>query len=166
MKPQEKKYLVDSFTEIQKRLKEKGAIKSQEIISTHYYGEHAGKDIEKFVEYADRVEIHVWKEQNGLLTMTEHTPIANKEKGFAWLIRRGYTHASIVKMEYSEYEYKNGTVGLYTINDFLHSIVLCYPPGTHAAIEKEFGLQNAKVISVPYNKLLQQMGRLRSTKLE
>jgi len=68
-------------------------------------------------------------------------------------------------MEYTEYAYKNGTVGLYVINDFLHSVVLYYPPDKHAAIEKEFGLEHAKVIAVPYNKLLDQMGRLQSMKL-
>ena len=49
MKHQEKKYRVDSFTEILKLLNEKGAKKEKEIISTHYYGQHRSNDVEKFV---------------------------------------------------------------------------------------------------------------------
>lgn len=162
MKPQEKKYLIDSFDDIQKLLVEKGAVKGKEVTAVHYYGQHTGNDVEKFVEYADRYEIHILKESDGRFTMTEHSPIADKNAGIAWLRKRGYTNANIIKMNYVEYAYKNGTVGLYTIDDFLRSIVLYYPPGEHDAIEKEFGLQPAKVISVPYNKLLEQMGCLRT----
>lgn len=165
MKPQEKKYLVDSFTTIQKLLKEKGTKKRQEIVSTHYYGQHVGNDVKKFVEYVDRYEVHALKEEDGKFTMTEHKQIADKEEGVSWLKGKGYTTANIVKMVYTEYEYKNGTVGLYIINDFLHSVILYYPSGLHDAIEKEFALQNAEVITVPYNKLLEQMGRSRSIKL-
>ncbi len=165
MKPQEKKYRVDSFTSIQKLLEEKSAKKRQEIISTHYYGEHKGNDVEKFIEYVDRYEVHALKEEGGRFTMTEHKHIADKNAGFTWLKDKGYTNANIVKMAYTEYEYKNGIVGLYTINDFLRSVILYYPPDQHAETEKEFGLQNAEVITVPYNKLLEQMGRLHSLKL-
>lgn len=55
MKHQEKKYLADSFTTIQKILKKKGAKKKQEIVSTHYYGQHEGNDVEKFVEYMEQM---------------------------------------------------------------------------------------------------------------
>lgn len=165
MKLQEKKYRVGSFTNILKILQDKGAKKIQEVTSTHYYGEHKGNDVEKFVEYVDRCEIHVLKESGGQFTMAEHKPIADKEQGLAWLKSRGFTKANIVKMDYTQYAYKNGTVGLYTIDDFLCSVILDYPHGQHETIEKEFGLQNTEVISVPYNKLLEQMGRLRSMKL-
>lgn len=165
MEHQEKKYLVDSFADIEKILKHVGAKKGKEVVAIHYYGQHKGNDVEKFVEYEDRCEIHILKESNGRFTLTEHSPIPDKEAGIAWLKSRGYTTANIVKMAYTEYEYKNGTVGLYIIDDFLHSVILYYPPGAHEAIEKEFGLQTAKVISVPYNKLLEQLGRLRSIQL-
>lgn len=165
MKPQEKKYLVDSFADIQKILKRVGAKKGKEVVAIHYYGQHKGNDVEKFVEYTDRYEIHVLKEQNGRFTLTEHSPIPDKEAGMAWLKSRGYTMANIVKMAYTEYGYKDGTVGLYTIDDFLKSVILYYPPGQHETIEKEFGLQTAEVIRVPYNKLLEQMSRLRSMQL-
>lgn len=165
MKPQEKKYLVDSFTAIQKILNEKGAKKEKEIVSTHYYGQHIGNDVEKFVEYVDRFEVHVLKENDGRFTMTEHRSIADKDEGITWLKGKGYETANIVKMAYVEYVYKNGTVGLYTIDDFLHSVILYYPPEEHESIEKKFGLENAEVITVPYNKYLEQLGRLRSMKL-
>lgn len=165
MKHQEKKYLADSFTTIQKILKKKGAKMKQEIVSTHYYGQHEGNDVEKFVEYEDKYEVHALKEEGGRFTMTEHKLITDKEAGKAWLKGKGYTKASIVKMAYTECEYKNGTVGLYTINDFLRSVILYYPPDQHEEMEKEFGLDNAEVITVPYNKYMEQMGRSRSMKL-
>lgn len=165
MERQEKKYLVDSFSNIQKTLDRAEAKKGQEIVAIHYYGQHKGNDVEKFVEYTDRYEIHILKESDGRFTLTEHSPIPDKEAGIAWLKGRKYTTANIVKMAYTEYEHKNGTIGLYIIDDFLHSVILYYPPGAHEAIEKEFGLQTAKVITVPYNKLLEQLGRLRSMQL-
>ncbi len=165
MKPQEKKYLVDSFTTIQKILKEKGAKKKKEIISIHYYGQHEGNDVEKFVEYADRYEVHTLKEEDGRFTLTEHKTIKDKDAGLAWLKEKGYTTANIVKMAYTEYEYKNGTVGLYIIDDFLHSVILYYSPSQHKSIEKEFGLQKTEVMTVPYNKYLERLGKLHSMQL-
>jgi hypothetical protein len=160
MKLQEKKYLVRSLTAIQKILKEKGAIKRQEVVSTHYYGQHEGNDVEKFVEYEDKYEIHILKESSGRFIMMEHRPIADKDAGFLWLKSKGYKNAGVVKMAYAEYDYKNGTVGLYTIDNFLYSVILYYPPSQHKAIEKEFGLQNAEVIAISYNNYLEQIGRL------
>ncbi len=165
MKRQEKKYLVDSFTSIRKILKEKHAKKVREVVSTHYYGEHKGNDVEKFVEYSNRCEIHVLKESGGRFTLTKHKPILDKEEGLAWLKGKRYTDANIVKMAYTEYEYKNGIVGLYVIDGFLYSVILDFPQGQHEAMEKEFGLQTTEVMSLPYNKYLEKIGRLRSLKL-
>jgi hypothetical protein len=166
MKFQEKKYRVDSFTKILKLLKEKGAKKGKEITSIHYYGQHKSNDVEKFVEYVDRCEIHMLKEQSGRFIITDHSVIPGKKTGFEWLKKRGFTKVNIVKMVYTEYEYKNGTIGLYTINDFLYSVILYYPIGQHEVTEKEFGLSSSEVISVPYNKFLEKMGRLQSKNLK
>lgn len=165
MKLQEKKYLVDSFNSIQKILKSKKAPKVNHVTSTHYYGQHSGNDVEKFVEYFDRFEIHVWKEVQGKFIMTDHSKIADKKEGIDWLKKRGFTKANVVKMEYSEFAYKDGTVGLYILDDFLYSVILNYPEGKHEKIEKELGLTKYKVITIPYNKFLDQMGKLRSLKL-
>jgi len=165
MKPQEKKYRVDSFVAIQKLLNKKGARKKKEVVATHYYGHHEGNDVEKFVEYVDRYETHVLKESGGRFTMTEHKQIPDKDIGFSWLKDKGYTKASIVKMVYTEYEHRGGVVGLYTINDFLHSVILYYSSDKHKAVESEFGLQNAEVITIPYNKYLEKLDALQSTNL-
>ena len=165
MNLQEKKYRVDSFAGIQSKLEAAGATKGRKVVSTHYYGQHDGNDVEKFVEYADRCEIHILKANEGKFTLVEHSPIADKDAGYAWLKERGYTRAHIVKMAYTEYAYKGGTIGLYIIDDFLHSVILYFPPDHHEAMEKEFGLETAEVISLPYNKLLAQLGRLRSINL-
>ena len=165
MQPQEKKYLVDSFTGVEKKLEEVGAKKGKEVVAVHYYGQHESNDVEKFVECADRVEIHFLKETNGKFTLTEHSPIVDKEMGMVWLKRRGYTTANIVKMVYTEYAYKGGMVGLYIIDDFLHSVILYFPPDQHKEMEKKFGLGRAEQITVPYNKYLEKFGKLRSMPL-
>lgn len=162
MKHQENKYLVDSFANTQKILRLAGAKKKQEIISTHYYGQHEGNDVEKFVEYGDRYEIHKLIEHDGHYTLTDHTPIADKAAGLRWLKKQGYTQVNIVRMAYTDYEYKNGIVGLYSIDDSLHSVILDFPKEQLEEIEKEFGLQTAEVIRVPYDKFLKHLGRLQS----
>jgi len=40
-----------------------------------------------------------------------------------------------------------------------------YRADSFADIEKKFGLETAEVVNVPYNKLLNQLGRLRSMPL-
>lgn len=165
MKPQEKKFRVESLVTIEKALKQKGAKKTGGAVSIHYYGQHGGSDVTKLVEYADRFEIHQLKETNGQFTFLPHIPVASKDAGLQWLKDKGYTTVNIVKMTNTDYAYKNGTVGLYVIDDFLFSAILYYPPGDHGTIEKEFGLERAEVITVPYNKYLEKLGRLRSIKL-
>ena len=165
MAHEEKKYRVDSFEPIITKLTALGAAAGPRITAIHYYGAHSGSDVEKFVEYADHCEIHVLKENNGAFVMTEHRKISGKDEGVAWLKSRGYTTATVVKMDYVEYVYKNGTVGLYTIDDFLHSVILYYPPADHNDREKEFALENAERIGVPYNKYLEQLGVVRNITL-
>lgn len=144
MTPQEKKYRVDTFDRIHKKLDEVGAKKIREIISVHYYGVHKGNDVEKFVVYPDRCEIHTLKESDGKFTMTEHSLILDKDAGFAWLRGRGYTSANIVDMNYTEYAYRDGTIGLYVIDGFLYSIILYYSGDLLDAIEKELDCRMPK----------------------
>lgn len=157
-KPQEKKYRVSSFAPVYAFLLAQQSQKIKTVDSTHYYGDHEGNDVEKCVEYPDRCEIHILKEEGGTFTLTEHRQITSKQEGFAWLRERGYTTASIVHMQYEEYAYKGGTVGLYTINNSLLSVILYYLPGELDAIEKDLNLQDAEVIRVPYNIYLKTMG--------
>ncbi|HLD25015.1 MAG TPA: hypothetical protein VJB96_03815, partial [Patescibacteria group bacterium] len=151
MKYQEKKYRVDSLLPIQKLLERVGAKKGQEITTTHYYAEQHTNDIVKLVVYGDRNEIHVLLESHGTYSLKENIPVASVEAGLSWLKAHGYHTVDIVKMAYTDYEYKGGIIGLYVIDNFLSSVILDFPPGTHEAMEKEFGLQNAEVIHLPYN---------------
>ncbi|OGK15674.1 hypothetical protein A2862_02870 [Candidatus Roizmanbacteria bacterium RIFCSPHIGHO2_01_FULL_38_41] len=166
MDKQEKKYKVDSFDEIKRKLKVFHAPKVKEAVSVHYYGQRNDNNVEKFVEHADRIEIHILEESAGKFILKENKEIASKDEGFSWLKKQGYSTAQIVKMEHEDYSYQDGMVGLYTIDDFHYSVILYYPPDRHAAMEKEFGLENAEVITIPYNKMLAEMGKLRLLKLE
>ena len=165
MKYQEKKYQIDSFTKIQTILDEVGAKKGHKVITDHYYAQQDGNDVVKLVKYTDRNEIHILGYSDGKYSLKENIPVENTETGLQWLKNKGYKIVNLVKMAYTDYEYKNGIVGLYIIDDFLHSVILDFPEGHHRAIEKEFELNTTEVISVPYNKYLDQIGKLRSMKL-
>lgn len=166
MDHQEKKYRVTSFTKILEVLSAAGATKIREVVSTHYYGQHQGNDIEKFVEYADHYEYHVLKQENGKFTLTEHASLPDKNAGITWLKNKGYNRVNLVKMAYTEYSYKNGLVGLYVIDDSLYSVILDYPSGQHEVIEKDFGLEKAEVLTMPYDQYLAGQGSLRSIELK
>lgn len=165
MNHQEKKYRVESFDDVLKILRAKDSQKIHEVSSIHYYGVHEGNDVEKFVVYPDRTEIHSLKESDGKYILTDHRTITNKEEGLQWLKDQGYKRTNIVRMEYEEYGYRDGIVGLYTIDNFLHSIILDFLPDQHGDIEKEFGLTGTEVITVAYNKYLGMLGRIRSMEL-
>lgn len=161
MKYLEKKYRVNSFTKILKLLNEKGAKKGQEIVTTHYYTQQESNDVVKLVKFVDRNEIHILKEKQGRYSLKSNIPVLNTDAGLQWLKDKGYKTVNIVKMINTDYEYKNGIVGLYIIDDFLYSVILDFSEGQHEPIEKELGLNSPEVISIPYNKLLEKIGRLR-----
>ena len=165
MKHQEKKYRVDSFEDIEKRLKGAVAEPGKTTTSTHYYGEHADSGVVKLVTYDDRDEIHILDEAEGKFSLRENIPVENKEAGLRRLKDKGYNSVSVVKMTHADYDYKSGLVGLYLINDFLHSVILNFPEGQHARVEQELGLDTAEVIKTPYNKYLEELGHLHLIKL-
>jgi len=162
MEPQEKKYRVTEFDVIIRALAGAGAKKGKHVTSVHYYGQHDGSNVEKFVVYPDRTEIHTLTESDGKFILDEHRKISGKAEGFAWLKERGYRTVNIVQMDYSEYEYDGGTVGLYTIDDHVYSVILYYPPDMLSRMEQVFGLSDAAQITVPYNMYLKKLGKLRS----
>lgn len=135
-----KKYLVDSFA----------------------YAQQDGNDVTKLVEYVDRYEIHILKESHGTYTLMEKLPVETKEAGFAWIKNHGYTDVHVVKMVYTDYPYNGGIVGLYMINDHLFSIILDFPKNQLDQMASLFGLNQAQVISIPYNKHLVHIGRTQS----
>lgn len=165
MKHQEKKYRVDSFDLVLNILNKNNARKEKEVINTHYYAQKEDNGVVKLVKYSDRNEIHILDEIDGKYILKQKIPMENTESGLKWLKEKGYKAVDIVKMAYTDYEYKSGIVGLYTINDFLYSIILDFPEGEHNDIEKEFGLNPSNVINIPYNKYLEKLGRLQSTNL-
>jgi len=160
MKHLEKKYLVKDFTDILKKLAEVSATKQEESISTHYYTDQPSNDVVKLVESANSHSIHELKFVNGKFQLTQNIPLEDRQTGLDWLKNKGYNRVGIVKMQHTDYEYKNGLVGLYTINDSLYSIILDFPDGEHDSIEQEFNLKDAELIDIPYNKYLEQHDNL------
>jgi len=166
MKYQEKKYQVESFEQIRKVLDKLGVKKSKEAVTNHYYGQHEGNDVTKLVEYKDKNAIHILKEKDGKFDFVESIPVESVKAGLKWLKDKSYKVVNLVKMANEDYEYKGGQVRLYTIDDWLRSVILDYPEGEHEAIAKEFGLDKAEVIEIPYNKQLEEAGKLRTMRLE
>lgn len=160
MKHHEKKYRVENFTPIKAKLKELGAKKIKSTLASHYYAQQDGNDVTKLVSYPNRDEIHVLVESNGTFSLKDSVSVKDMDDGFKWLKDKGFTGVGMVNMDYMDYSYNGGIVGLYTINDFLHSVILDFPVSEHQAMEELFGLQDSEVIEVPYNKYLEKIGKL------
>lgn len=165
MKYQEKKYEVKSFDEIIEILDKLGAKKVGGKTTEHFYGQHKGNNVVKLVKYADRDEIHVLKEVGGKFSLVESNSMKDTKEGLQDLKNRGYEAVDVIKMENTDYEHKGGLVRLYLIDDFLPSVILDYPEGKHEDVEKELSLEDANRISIPYNKQLKKLGKLRTRKL-
>jgi hypothetical protein len=114
------------------------------------------------VVFADRSEIHTLTETQGKYTLTQKISVTNIGSGIQWLKDRGYKKVDVVKMAYTDYEYKGGLIGLYIINDSFYSIILDFPNGQHEDMEKEFGLSPDDVITMPYNKYLEKIDKSKS----
>ncbi len=166
MKHQEKKYQVESFDQVKKVLDRLEIKKSGEAVTNHYYGQHEGNDVTKLVEYKDKQAIHILKEKEGKFDLVESIKMESVEDGLKWLKDKEYKGVDLIKMANVDYGYKGGQVRLYTIDDWLKSVILDYPEGEHEVIAKEFGLDQTEVIKIPYNKQLEEMGKLRSKQLD
>lgn len=159
MKPQEKKYLVDSLGPIERNVHAIGLPKVNDEVATHYYGQQEGTDVTKFVVYPNRVETHTLKDHHGTFAYGDSQVLANREAGFDWLQAKGFSFVDVVKMDYETYEYKGGTIGLYVINDELRAVILMYPPEQHTDVATEFGLDGVVVLTQPFNTYLKQVGK-------
>lgn len=166
MKHQEQKYQVESFDDIKKILDELDIKGSPEKVTNHYYGQHKGNDVVKLVSYSDKNEIHILKESRGNFDLEQSIPVESIEMGLNWLKNKDYKAVDLVKMANVDYEHKGGLIRLYLIDDWLHSVILDYSVGEHETVEKELGLEAAERITVPYNKQLKKMNKLRSMRLE
>ena len=154
MRHQEKKYKVESFGEIEAKLTQVGAVRQETTVTFHYYGVQESLDATKMVFNGNIYEIHVLKEADGKFTLTDRFVVSSRDEGFAWLKDHGFSEYQEVKMETTDYECDGGLVGLYVINDSFLSVILDYPADQHEAMEKIFGLENAELVTMPYNKFL------------
>lgn len=159
MKYQEKKYLVVNFDAILAKLRE---LKSDEIghsISTHYYTKRKDNNVLKLVEKAGKFEIHELTENDGNFTLNKNITVESKQAGLEWLKNQGFADITVIKMEHTDYEYRGGIIGLYTINDNLRSVILDFPVEMHQEVAEELGLASAEVIKIPYNKYLESVNQ-------
>lgn len=165
MKHSEKKYRLDSLSAMVQLLKSLNAEKTQTSITIHYHAHLESKDVIRLVEYSDKSEIHKLKESRGTFSLTERIPMNSKAEGLKWLMSNGFSVVDVLKMENTDYAYKNGIAGLYIIDDFLYSVILDYPDVSLENIQKLFNLNTTEVITVPYNKYLNRINRLRTKKI-
>jgi hypothetical protein len=166
VKLQEKKYRVENFAAVEDRLAILNAEKVGESSSTHYYAPQPDNDVVKIVEHSDHCEIHKLSEANGKFTLTDRISLKDLNEGLGWLRDNDYDEAAVVSMSHTDFAYRGGIVGLYVINDFLRSVILDFPSGQHDAVAQELAIGGAEVIEVPYNKYLEQMGRLELMKVD
>jgi hypothetical protein len=160
MKHQEKKYQIGDFAGMERQLKALGAVRENEMTTVHYYARRKDSNVTKLVEYADHCQIHELQESGGKFTLTERIPIKSRQAGLQWLKDKGFKAVDIVKMVNTDYNYQDGIVGLYIINDFLQSVILDFPEQLQAKMEAELDLKSAPKIDIPYNKYLQEIGKL------
>ena len=165
MKHQEKKYRVEDFAAIERKLTTLNAKKVGQSSSTHYYAPQPNNDVVKLVEHSDRCEIHMLAEADGKFALTQRVALKDLHEGLEWLRENGYDEVAVVKMRNTDFEYRGGVVGLYVINDFLYSVILDFPSGEHDGVAQELGMSGAEAIDVPYNTYLERLGRLELSKV-
>ena len=101
------------------------------------------------------------KESDGKFTLADRIPMSDVSAGLRWLRDKGYESCTTIKITHTDYEYNVGLIGLYIINDLLYSVILDFPGNKHLAMEKQFGLEEAEQITIPYNKILENMGKIK-----
>lgn len=150
------------FSNIKRILKRGNAKFEKHSVSTHYYAPLTTNDVVKLTQHADKFEIHILQENNGNFILKQSIAVANKNQGLLWLINRGYKQVEIVKMECDSYSYKDGFVGLYTLNDTEKSLILDFPLKRYSELEKEFKLSVNQQLTIPYNAYLKKIGKLQT----
>lgn len=163
---QERKYRVESFIPIKRRLEQLGIAGSKLKKTSHYYRQYEGNDVIKLISNKNKNKIVHLKENKGKFDLIESIQMESLEDGLNWMKEKGYSSVGLVKMENVDYKYKNGLVRLYIIDDWLYTVILKYPKGEHKSLESDLLLGKAETVKVPYNKLLKQLGKLKIIKLD
>jgi hypothetical protein len=162
---QEKKIRIHSFDAIMRRLIKLGAVRDLKSESTHYYAPRSDNNVTKLVAKASGFEIHELNETDGKFELTNLVRMETLDKGLSWLKAQGYDTVFVVHMQHIDYRYKDGLIGLYTINNDLLSVILDFPEGQHDEVSQELGLDKAERIELPYNKYLERQGLLKRTNI-
>jgi|GEM_PF-778712 hypothetical protein len=166
MKHAEIKFEVDSFKHVEDTLQKLGAKKGTLTVLINYYARQDSKDVVKLVHYPDRDEINILVESNGTFLLKDRIAVDSTEAGLEWLKNKGYSLVDVVEMHCTEYEYADGTIGLYLINGWLHSVILDFPSEEHEDMKERFDLTRAQEITIPYNLYLERAGKVQSLTLK
>lgn len=159
----EKKYRVERLASTKAKLEQLGIKPYEDVTSTHYYARRADNDVVKLVAYSDRNEIHTLRQEpTGTFKLVSNLAMPSRKAGLLWLKEQGYSTLDVVTMRYATYRYQGGLIGLYIINDTLYSVILEFPARLHDAMEQTLGLQNAEVITAPYNKCLEATNKAKT----
>ncbi|MCB9813173.1 MAG: hypothetical protein H6772_02070 [Pseudomonadales bacterium] len=165
MSKQEKKYRIKSFDSIKEFLTQKNVLPIRSSLTYHYYGQQDTNNVTKLVQYADKQEIHILEESDGLFSLKEIIPVSTKKEGFSWLRSHGFKEIGEVKMESQTFDYSEGLVRLYLIDDWLHAIILSHVGDNLLQVEAELGLDSEEVISQPFNVYLDLIGKLKISEI-
>ena len=157
----EKKYRVESFDTMLRKVNELGAKPTIDIHSTHYYARLDSDDTIKMIDYPDKVEIHEVSTRNGLHSIDKIIGLDSVAAGYEWFKQRGYHTLEVVKMHDREFSYLDGGFALYAVDGVVNSVILGYEEARIPAMEEVFELTLAEEILVPYNKYLAKLGKLR-----
>lgn len=150
----EKKFLVESLDSVLDKLQQLGAKASPGVSSHHTYADTEGPEIVKMVESGGNIWVHEMADRGGTFELVKTTPVDSKEAGLELLNLLKPTNIQTLKIDYINYYLENATIGLYTLNDSIYSVIIYSDPNYHDKLAKKLGLNNVETIEVPFNHLL------------
>ncbi len=133
--------------------------------TTHIYAARDDGNVTKLVVYDERSEIHELTQTSGTFELTSCHKVNSREAGIKWLKAQGYTKFRKIIMNSTTYKVLDGTVGLYTINSQLKSVIIDAPSNRRNELTKQLSLENSEVISLPFDQYLASRGQLDSFNL-
>lgn len=151
----EKKFRLETFDQLLALLDEKHIPLSKDSHATHYYAPMRDSVVTKIVEDDEGIRITQLKDIDGTFEFIKREYVSSHDGAVDWMHSRGFSDLKRVAMHSRIFEYHGGHIELIDINNgSLLSVVLYFEPNKHERMTKEFGLENAELIEVPYSQLV------------